>query len=228
MKKILGIVLMVIMLVAVFTSSVYAVTEEVEQSSKYLDEFLLYLEDEYMNWEIYDYVEDQYEEVYYHYLDEDCEEPVWTLVLCELNPAPIEAKYGTLINDRVLSIVGGGCMIFEDGYGVFIKETESFVSLTQSNLDYIIENCPRFVEAIEENEIGQQLGDVDNDGCLSVVDATYIQRCLAEYDDWEMTVYDRVNLDGGNEYVYISDIDRDGERSILDATAIQKKLARIE
>ena len=115
-----------------------------------------------------------------------------------------------------------------DEYGVFIKETESFVSLTQSNLDYIIENCPRFVEAIEENEIGQQLGDVDNDGCLSVVDATYIQRCLAEYDDWEMTVYDRVNLDGGNEYVYISDIDRDGERSILDATAIQKKLARIE
>lgn len=170
---------------------------------------------------------DVYEEVYYHYSDDNAQEPDWALVLCPLNPAPIEWKYGTLVGDRILSVVGGACAVFPDGYGVYVREIDKFIPLRQSNLEQIVELCPDFIEAIEENEIGQQFGDVDNDGKLSIIDATYIQRFLAKLYDFIQTYY-LVRLDGGNGSVSVCDFDGDGDVSILDATGIQRQLAGLD
>ena len=57
-----------------------------------------------------------------------------------------------------------------------------------------------------------RLGDVDNDGELTVIDATGIQRELAGI--------------GSTEFIEdCADYDRDGDVSVLDATAIQRTLA---
>ena len=59
-----------------------------------------------------------------------------------------------------------------------------------------------------------KMGDVDNDGVLNVVDATKIQKRLAELEN-----FDAVNT-------IKADFDRDGIISINDATAIQREIAR--
>ena len=168
-----------------------------------------------------------YDEVYYHYSDDNTDEPDWALISCGFNPQPIAAKYGTLVGDRILSVVGGGCGGFIDGYGVYVRETDSFITLRQNKLEEIVELCPEFVESIVENEIGQHFGDVDSDGELSVVDVTYIQRFLAGYHDYIQT-YFLVTLDGGKGHVIVPDFDRDGTTTVLDATAIQQKLAGLD
>ena len=57
-----------------------------------------------------------------------------------------------------------------------------------------------------------QLGDVNRDGVVSILDATYIQMYLAEYSGYNVT------LDLG-------DMNKDGVLTITDVTAIQRKIA---
>lgn len=58
------------------------------------------------------------------------------------------------------------------------------------------------------------LGDVDGDGSLTVKDATFIQKYLAEF-----TEYSSISLEVG-------DVDGDGRISVKDATEIQTKLTK--
>ncbi|MBQ8539242.1 MAG: hypothetical protein IJ433_06285 [Ruminococcus sp.] len=60
------------------------------------------------------------------------------------------------------------------------------------------------------------VGDADQDGELSVLDATEIQLVLAELKGWE-----------NESAMFAADYDRDGDVSVLDATAIQLELANI-
>ena len=60
------------------------------------------------------------------------------------------------------------------------------------------------------------IGDVDMDGVVTILDATYIQRVLASID---------VFTDGQKVK---SDVDDDGEVTIIDATAIQLYIAKLE
>ena len=172
-------------------------------------------------------IEYTYNELYYHYSDENQEEPDWALIFCEVRSQPVQRRYGTVVGNRVLAIVGGGCVRLDYGYGVYIKETDSIVSLTQDSLNQIIELCPDFVKAIEENNIGQSFGDMNNDGIVDVVDATYIQRYLADHYDYYQYIYNDVTI-GAKSGVMISDFDRDGETTILDATKIQRHIAGLE
>ena len=81
---------------------------------------------------------------------------------------------------------------------------ESFIKLLEENI-----RCGYGVSRL------QDYGDVDHDGKVTVLDATRIQRILAEID--ENTLFSVMN----------GDVDADGEMTVLDATAIQKKLASI-
>lgn len=223
MKKLISILLATIMLFSGFVVSVSAYDEDRDVSHyKYYDKMVEYV-GEYFESEI----RSVYDEVYYHYSQDNPDEPDWTLIFCGFSPQPIEAKYGTLVGERILSVVGGGCGGFVDGYGVYIREMDLFLPLRQNQLELIVALCPDFEESIVENEIGQQFGDVDDDGLLTVLDATYIQRYLAEYYDFIQT-YFVVTLDGGSDYVLTPDIDRDGATTVMDATAIQRKLAGID
>ena len=214
MKKVLSIVLVVVMLASVFTIPAYASSEEFESEWRYYDRVTEYA---------YGYAPDEYGyREYIHYSDENSEHPDWVLMLCIIMPEPWEVYYGTAVGERVLFVEGRNSIgsRLDYGYTVYIVETDTFIDLGRTTLDQIIEQCPGFVEFIEENEIGRLFGDVNDSGELDIVDATLIQRYLAEYSDSEMQA-DRVLGCG-----YISDFNRDGERTILDATAIQMKLAK--
>ncbi len=217
MKKIISVLMIAVMLVSVFVVPTTA-TEFDASKFKYFEKTVEYYGEMYREAIMY-----CYDELYYHYSDENSEDPDWALIYCCIQPQPIEMKYGTAVGDRVISVVGGDSVGFMEGHGVYIKETDSIIVLGQRNMDRIIQLCPDFIESIEENEIGQAFGDVDNDNKLTVIDATYIQMCLAGY----ILPYDYVGIDGGRSHVLISDFDRDGERTVLDATAIQMKLAKL-
>ncbi len=66
---------------------------------------------------------------------------------------------------------------------------------------------------IELEESGAVTGDVDGDGYLSIMDATLIQRHVAQIDDFS------------DEQVKSADMDKSGAVSIFDATKIQIYLA---
>lgn len=61
---------------------------------------------------------------------------------------------------------------------------------------------------------GVIVGDVDGDGVVTILDATYLQKYLAEYDD-----FSNVKLEA-------ADINGDGLITIVDATLIQNMLAK--
>ena len=169
-----------------------------------------------------------YDEVYCHYSAETEEEPDWILIFSDVTPEPIAISYGKVVGNRVLHSAGAGPLPFGVGYGVYVRKTDSFISLR--NLEEIIELCPDFVEAIEENEIGQAFGDVDYNDKIDVVDATYIQRYIAEiYNGYEIDRCFGIGIVGDKSYYEsIGDFDRDGETTIMDATKIQRHVAGLE
>jgi len=228
MKKVLSILLIVVMMLSILLVPAYAEEQTDTKQFRYYDKFydkcFREINDRYNNSDMYEYVKFFYNEVYYHYVSES-EEPDWVLILCPVDNAPSGLQYGTVVGNRVLYIYGGGCLGFVDGYGVYIRETDSCIALRQSSLDQIIELCPDFVEAIEENEIGRVFGDVDENGKIDVFDATALQRYVAEYDDLSNYI---IEINGGSYSEYMGDFDRDGEQTILDATAIQRHIAGLE
>ena len=174
----------------------------------------------------YNYITWYYDEIYYYYSDETEEEPDWVLIYAALFPEPVDYLCGNVVGSRVLHTVGSGPIPFGEGYGVYVRETDSFIDL--SNLEEIIELCPDFVEAIEENEIGQAFGDVDDNGEIDIIDAAYIQRYIAElYIVAEIERTFSINYLLGNT-ISIGDYDCDGETTIMDATAIQRHIAGLE
>ncbi|MBQ8860444.1 MAG: dockerin type I repeat-containing protein, partial [Ruminococcus sp.] len=91
----------------------------------------------------------------------------------------------------------------------------------------IIELCPGFVEAIEENEIGQAFGDVNDDKVVDIFDATYVQRHIAGINkDYDIEMNFGIMTNGG--FVDLGDFNRDGETTVMDATMIQRHLVGLE
>lgn len=82
--------------------------------------------------------------------------------------------------------------------------------------------------------LGYLTGDADGDRKLTIKDATYIQKCLAEFEGFELKEEIRGhNLSTEDDtspdiYTkYIEDFDNNDKVNIKDATAIQKRLAKI-
>lgn len=109
------------------------------------------------------------------------------------------------------------------GYYVYIAETDSFVTLGEA-IDLTV---PYIEEIFTTYGLGELIGDVDGDNTLSILDATKIQRCLADMEKFSSD--DRITGEPVGESIgYISDFNRDGKRDILDATKIQQYLAKIK
>lgn len=67
-------------------------------------------------------------------------------------------------------------------------------------------------------------GDVDNNGIINVVDATDIQKYVANLTDENGNKFIDVN---NAEDVYVADVNGDGIINVVDATLIQKYIARL-
>ena len=68
--------------------------------------------------------------------------------------------------------------------------------------------------AFESGRIGLYKYDLNMDSKFDIMDATYIQMCIAGFDGYE--------LNGR------MDVDKDGKKTIMDATAIQRHIAGLE
>lgn len=158
-----------------------------------------------------------FKELYTH--QDKSGEPDWVLVYAVTNmESPMALN--TLIGNRV--IMRRGCGIpFDSGYGIYDVKKDSFVDAASASA----KNYDGFEKAFDRIGSGRLLGDVDNDGDISIIDTTILQRCEAKICDYPSD--DEIRpLDGLWMYSvrYYSDFDRDGERSILDATKLQRYL----
>lgn len=113
--------------------------------------------------------------------------------------------------------------LFESGLVVFAGKINS--TLESHDYDfYSIKEMysikPEIIDIIIKRQLTDRvgyIGDADGDGEVAILDATVIQRHLAQLD----------TLD--REYrEYACDIDDDGKVDVLDATIIQRKLAALD
>ncbi|MBE6737726.1 MAG: hypothetical protein E7566_03605 [Ruminococcaceae bacterium] len=107
-------------------------------------------------------------------------------------------------------------------YGIYIPETGEVFSLEKA--------YEKGIEGIDkvftEFGIGRLLGDMDNDGKLTVKDATYIQKALAGFDGFaDTSIYGWQYKD--DMPCSMADVNRDRTANTKDATAIQKYIAGI-
>ncbi len=121
---------------------------------------------------------------------------------------------------------------YELGYYILIPETAEILTLKEA-WDKNLEG----IDAVfEKGVLGQLIGDADNDGKLTVRDATAIQKAIAGIStikgDRFKVITGYIETDSNDmpiiENKYISDYNRDGVRNVKDATAIQKYIAGIE
>lgn len=221
MKKLVCVFLIIAMMISVFAipaSARVSIYEDIPATEyKYQERVIEY---------IFGYDTGSYREFCY-YSDENQEEPDWVLIVCQPMPEPWEMKYGVLVNDRILwTTSGSGIPRIRSGFTVYIPKTDTFIDLFTSTVPEVIEVCPNFVEALEENEIGQKIGDVNDDTEINILDATYIQRSIAEHYWDESNYHVMVHIYEGAPD--IGDFDRDGEVTVMDATAIQRHIAGLE
>lgn len=173
----------------------------------------LYIGDDYSFSDYY------YNEIYYH--SDENQQLDWVLVRAYSFPAecmPLTMKIGNrvLYSDEMF-------LNFKCQYGVYDVAEGNFYDL------FYLRNEPEkydgLLDAISELKIGYPFGDADRDHEITILDATKIQRCLAEIEEFPYNEFysDFSTQDEG----CISDIDRDGCVSIIDATVIQRHLAGI-
>ena len=108
-------------------------------------------------------------------------------------------------------------------YGIYVPDTDEVYDL--------ISAYEKGIEGIEkvftEAGVGSLIGDMDEDGKLTVKDATFIQKIIAGIEGFtEPTIY-AAEFDESLP-ISISDFNRDRVRNIKDATAIQKHIAGLE
>lgn len=220
MKKLLSlIIVLTLVLTSVFSvSASHNIYRDIPDKTEYMYKYKIL---DYIGVEL---LADQmtYKEFCY-YSDENSEEPDWVLMVCVILPEPWVCYHGALVGNRVLyTNAGGGLSPFNTGIGVYIPKTDKMIELDNDNLDEIIELCPEFVETIEKNKIGALMGDFYEDNEINILDATSIQRELADLHLGNGTSYGIMTIRSGSQPFTIADFDRDGEVTVMDATAIQK------
>lgn len=112
------------------------------------------------------------------------------------------------------------CSPFEFGYALFDLENREFIPLSEQ----VLIEYPQIDYYLDLYDVGDEYGDADRDGVLSIMDATFIQRTLVNLEEYTYHEYlDEFGLIGKRR----SDFDHDLQVTVMDATAIQKQLVGI-
>lgn len=222
MKKLLVLVLVVLMSMGTVTLTANAysisdVNDVVEPNGLYYQKFC----------DIYKYEYPvslaNYEELYFHYDEKG--DVDWVLIYAvDLLTPPWEVHPYAVVGDRVLRC-NDTHTPFVVGYGIYDASEDEFrciTSVLDSDLYEELHNV------LSDLGVGEIIGDMDKDGKITIKDTTFIQKCLAEIEDYPQDdVVDGYSTSYYGELAYMSDFNRDGERNIKDATAIQKYIAGI-
>ena len=136
---------------------------------------------------------------------------------------PWEMVLSIEFGDRILSWWEPGAGIYPYGLFVYDASQDTFFPIE----DVKPEDYAGLSDSISELMLGRPLGDADNDSDLTIMDATCIQRDLAElaFIDEETDIY---RFTAESAVKRFSDFDCDNDITILDATAIQRRLAGLE
>lgn len=226
MKRILSAIVVGILFVNLFaitasadTTTVH--TEDNQSNGMYYDKFY----EQYVV-SIYDGVR-FYEELYYHYNNEGDTEWVLVHARTELCPTWVTESYA-IFGNRII-INPNSINNFYVDYALYDVSENKFYDLA---LLWKYEKYSIYTDVIndviDEQNIGEIIGDVDKDSELTVRDATYIQKCVAglmEFPEFDIMPEDHAVEFYGPNLSYLSDYNRDGERNIKDVTAIQKRVA---
>ena len=237
MKKVISILMIMVLLVSMLAVATTANTVD-DSQNKYIEDFIQYYGEYYRNAIYYEATTGNYKELYYHYSDENSEEPDWTLIYAVIDLNMHWEYYGVIVGNRAIYDQELAGHSYSRHY-VYITELDEVIPLNNSRLDEILEHCPELTETLDELNYGQLIGDINDDYKINIIDATYIQRKLAGYQDTvsvrvcptfrrvEIGVDMRITV-GHHQHEYVGDFNRDGETTILDATAIQRKLAKLD
>ena len=105
-------------------------------------------------------------------------------------------------------------------YYIYIPESDTIYTLREA---YDM-NLEGIMNVFTDYGLGFLSGDMDNNGKLSIKDATYIQKCLANYEGYSIYGAD-TSIAGFGVHISVADFNRDLDENIKDVTALQKKLA---
>lgn len=161
-----------------------------------------------------------YSELYYHYDENEALD--WVLVNAQSGLEPLDME----ISMDIGNVVVQSCSIFHNfryQYGVYDVSESKFYDLFDLRSEP--EKYDGLLDVLVQKKIGQLIGDLDNDGVISILDATKIQLCLAGLESFPNNEF--YSVYNTSERGRMSDFDKDGDVSILDATAIQLNLAQI-
>ena len=161
-----------------------------------------------------------YSELYYHYDENEALD--WVLVNAQSGPEP--QPMGISMDIGNVAVHSHSIFYnFRYQYGVYDVAENQFYDLFDLRSEP--EKYDDLLDVLVQKKIGQLIGDLDNDGAITILDATGIQLCLAGLENFPDNEY--YSVYNTSERGRMSDFDRDGDVSILDATAIQLKLAEI-
>lgn len=168
-------------------------------------------EDKFIEYELGDYFRlHYYNEIYYHKDEEDNID--WALLYAYTGPAA-ESRGSLQIGDRII-VVNVLCSPFTYKYGIYDVKADKFVAIDEF-IDYT--NYKDLKEYVYAN-LGVLAGDADKDDELSIIDATMIQRCVAQMCTHKEEIWI-------NDYC---DLDKDYDITVMDATAVQLKIAKLD
>ena len=225
MKKILALLLAIFLLSALCVISVSALPDGMEVykcvgESKYIDEVVRLSFENSTSSEVL-----VYGEIYEYYSKGSTatdEEVAPDYVLIYISGCREVLKDSMDIFGTYVLYIDGGSDPFVFNYGVYVPAEGKIYDL----IDAWEMGLNGIEKAFTEGGIGRLLGDMDKDRTLTVKDATYIQKCIAELQEFAQE--DIIELYSEEKTLYVSDFNRDGERNVKDATAIQKYIARLE
>ena len=122
-----------------------------------------------------------------------------------------------------------GDYVVYSGWGI-PKDLRYYVYTPEDNKIYTLREAydaelEGIMNIFTDYGLGFILGDMDSDQRLTIKDATYIQKCLAQIEGFTLTGEDKSIPDW--VLIDIADVNLDYKTNIKDATAIQKKLANL-
>ena len=157
----------------------------------------------------------QYQELYTH--TDSSGYPDWVVIqACYACCDPIEYAY--VIHNRVVN-PGSYYYPFSGGFAVYEVQDDRFTALNETMVKKY-EGLGAYVDSIG---LGRPFGDVDNDGAISILDATLIQRSLVGVSELKNNTV--MIGDYPKSQYEISDFNTDGETEVTDVTYIQRYLA---
>lgn len=236
MKRTIAILLTVLLLIACLPlTAMAAKTDAAETSASTEQKFRLLLED----LELVENVH-QSDRYFYEELGQyPAKNPEWVLIrggLYDLSAKNnIKYQYATVGNKLLRGNVNSSP--FKLGYGVYDVKTGAFYDILDAwnmNLNNLRDTwdslAPRtaYSEKDKSSENGMfVIGDADIDGSVTIMDATRIQRCIAELDEnpWENFSVSDNDYIRGAAIAGATDYDRDGSTTVMDATRIQRGIA---